>query len=369
MLMGKTGLIQSEKQVLYGLVRFPLLNDRELAEKLDMKLPTLTAIRHRLERMDFYRQVRVPFLFSHGAEMFASAAFTYNASVLREEHARAIESRLRAQPEIFWAARESGQDLALYLSSSFTDLRQNIEGLEEMYVKSRAAQEAGQNVGVFPYRLGRCFSIFEFAPMLRQSLGIEGFEQDDTPKKLAEIPPVKLTRTERQVLLGLVRDPDVTDKTLSEKTGISRYTIAKAKEKFESSGILRTVRIPNFTKLGFEMLVYAHGRFNLQAEEKDRLAHLGEVEEVKAPFLFVYGATEAVSLDLYHDFEEYRKTVNQLSSIYQEHPIFVREPHRILYSVREMKVLRDCDFVPFVEKVLKRLESSEGDEEEEDKEK
>jgi hypothetical protein len=163
-----------------------------------------------------------------------------------------------------------------------------------------------------------------------------------------------------------VRDPDVTDKTLSEKTGISRYTIAKSKEKFETTGILRTVRIPNFTKLGFEMMVYAHGRFNLQADEKDRLAHLREVEDVKAPFLFVYGATEAVSLDLYHDFEEFRKTVNQLSSIYQEHPIFVREPQRVLYSVREMKVLRDCDFVPFVAQVLKRMEAADGGEREED---
>ena len=57
--MGR-GLLRSEKLVLYGLVKYPLLNDRELAEQLDMKMSTLTAINNQLKENDMFYSVSVP---------------------------------------------------------------------------------------------------------------------------------------------------------------------------------------------------------------------------------------------------------------------------------------------------------------------
>ena len=43
-------LSTNEKKVLYGLVKYPLDNDRELALKLNFKMSTLTAIKNRLKK-------------------------------------------------------------------------------------------------------------------------------------------------------------------------------------------------------------------------------------------------------------------------------------------------------------------------------
>ena len=48
-IMKKPELTKKEKLVIYGLVRYPQLTDKELSEKLNLKHSTLTSIRHRLK--------------------------------------------------------------------------------------------------------------------------------------------------------------------------------------------------------------------------------------------------------------------------------------------------------------------------------
>src|SRR5512136_700682 len=67
--MAKRGLTPNEKQVLYGLVRHPVLNDRELSELLDVKVSTVTAIRRRLRHAEYFTTRRVPMMHRLGWEL------------------------------------------------------------------------------------------------------------------------------------------------------------------------------------------------------------------------------------------------------------------------------------------------------------
>jgi len=353
--MKNGGLISTEKLVLYGIVRFPLLNDRELADRLKMKTSTLTAIRHRLEKREMYRQVRFPFLFDHDVEMLAASFAVYNASILERSYSQMIEEQISDQPEAYWSIRESGQDLVLFMSRNLTDVKRHIEELEQIYVHGRVVLEEVQHLICFPKELIKSTILFNYAPPLKNEFSIgpaDIDEREDAEKRPISGDMPALTKTEKRVYVNLVRYPSMTDKWISERSGISRYTIAKAKDKFESEGLLRTLKIPNIKALGFEMLVFAHGKFNLRAsvEEKDEM--LREVFSVKPPVFLLNGRTEAISIDIYRDFEEFRSTVNRLSMIYREHPIFIREPTRIMFSVPNMKVVQEFSFDRFVEKTL-----------------
>jgi hypothetical protein len=50
----------AEKAVLYGLVRYPRLNDRQLSEIIDVKPSTTTAIRRRLRSREIFYTKRIP---------------------------------------------------------------------------------------------------------------------------------------------------------------------------------------------------------------------------------------------------------------------------------------------------------------------
>lgn len=349
------GLISTEKLVLYGIVRFPLLNDRELADRLKMKTSTLTAIRHRLEKKDMYHQVRFPFLFDQDVEMLASSFAVYNASILDRSYSQMIEERISTQPEAFWSIRESGQDLVLYMTRNYSEVKRHVEDLEQIYVHGRVVLEEVQHMICFPYELLMSTTMFNYAPLLKGEFDISSkdIDEKETSEKRPKMEGARtLTKTEKKVYLNLIRYPSMTDKWISERSGISRYTIAKAKDRFESSGSMVTLKIPNIKALGFEMLVFAHGKFNLRASVEEKEEMLREVFSVKPPVYLLNGKTEALSLDIYRDFEEFRSTVNRLSMIYREHPIFIREPTRIMFSVPNMKVVKEFAFDKFVEKIL-----------------
>jgi len=349
------GLISTEKLVLYGLVRFPTLNDRELAERLKMKTSTLTAIRHRLQEKNMYREIRIPLLFKHNVEILASSFAVYNASLLDPSYNRMIEDSILSQPEVFWGIRESGQDLSFYMANNYSDVKRHVESLEEIYIHGRVVLDEVQHLICFPYQLLESMIFFNYAPLLKSEFNLSLKEVDDRPDveiKFNGVEVCDLTRTEKIVYSYLIKYPSMTDKWISERSGVSRSTIARAKERFESEGLMMTLRIPDVKALGFEMLVFAYGRFNLKAKPEEKREMLKEVFNVKPPIYLLNGRTEAISIDIYRDFEEFRSAVSRLSMIYREHPIFVREPTRIMFSIPNMKVVKEFAFDRFIEKVL-----------------
>ena len=71
--MAKRGLTGNEKQVLYGLIHHPVLNDRELSELLGVKVSTVTAIRRRLRRAEYFVTRRLPMMHRLGWEILADS--------------------------------------------------------------------------------------------------------------------------------------------------------------------------------------------------------------------------------------------------------------------------------------------------------
>lgn len=53
-------LTQKEKQVLYGLTGWPELNDKELANKLNLKRSTVTSIRNKLKKRKYFQRFILP---------------------------------------------------------------------------------------------------------------------------------------------------------------------------------------------------------------------------------------------------------------------------------------------------------------------
>jgi len=67
--MSRNELSNNEKLVLYGLTRYPLDNDRQLSEKVNLKMSTITAIKNRLKTRNYYFTARIPMLNDLGCEL------------------------------------------------------------------------------------------------------------------------------------------------------------------------------------------------------------------------------------------------------------------------------------------------------------
>ena len=70
---------------------------------------------------------------------------------------------------------------------------------------------------------------------------------------------MKLNETTAKILCGLTRYPQLNVKELSKKIGLTQWSIYKGIEKMKDIGLFREVYIPNFSSLGFELLVAGYG--------------------------------------------------------------------------------------------------------------
>ena len=64
--MKKFNLSEKEKVVLYGLSKYPNYTDKLLSKKLNLKHSTVTAIRHRLHKNEYFRKLIIPKLQNMG---------------------------------------------------------------------------------------------------------------------------------------------------------------------------------------------------------------------------------------------------------------------------------------------------------------
>ena len=108
------------------------------------------------------------------------------------------------------------------------------------------------HVTLFPLSHSLLPNFFDYSHMLAVA-----FDLDDKVSFRSELEkgePVTLTVKEREVLKGLVRFPELSDKALSGRVKVSRQAVSKMRREFHETGLLRTVRIPNVRALGFDLL-------------------------------------------------------------------------------------------------------------------
>lgn len=72
----------------------------------------------------------------------------------------------------------------------------------------------------------------------------------------------KLTKNEKDTLWGLVNHPTLNDRALAKKIRLKLSTVTAIRRRLREREYLWTVNIPNFSRLGFELLSAEYGSFN-----------------------------------------------------------------------------------------------------------
>ena len=346
-----------EQQVLYEIVRNPSDTDKNISDRTELKLSTITAIRRRLKEKKVFHRIRIPCPQAIGAELIAVNYSVYKATASVEDRIKTGKKFAESHKEVFWAINEYVQSVGLHFAQNYTDISRNITELEEYYTVNGYLGEDGIHLLIFPFEMVDIPYFFDFSPLLAQSFGIiedprkkqkktphgcSKFNQEDNP----------LSDTGRLVYYSLVKYPDLTDTELSEKTSVSQRTITKLRKEFETKGMLKTVIIPDLEKLGFKMLVFDHARLNMKLDQDRQDRILESLIGIKPPIIFLIGHSDVVALTAYEDFETYRRSINCFSEIYKHENIFVKEPRRLMFSMAEMEMIKDHVYAPLVAKIL-----------------
>ena len=348
-------LNKNEKLVLYGLVKYPLYNDRELSEKIRLKMTTVTAIKNRLKKNKYYYTVRFPVLQNLGCELLMTSHMQFNPLKSEKELIKSHKDKLAdSTPEIVYSITESDSGFCLGIAKNYTEIYHTIENMERVYRENDFIENAQPNYYFFPFEHSKIYNFFDFAPIIKHTynVSLKGEEDDLIPAEIPRTDITKLSNVEKRVLYGLIRYPDIPDSKIAENIDVTRQVVSKLKKSFEVDGLLKTLRIPNLKKLGFEIMSVSHYRHNPKIPLEKRGKGIRQVLSEFPQIFLISGNLESMMINVTRDFTEYQELKNKANLYYKKQEFLISEPDNLIFSIPNMKNIVVHNYAPLVQKVL-----------------
>jgi DNA-binding Lrp family transcriptional regulator len=348
--MPRNELLETEKKVLYGLVKYPNKTDRELAQRLSMKTSTVAALRRKLHKDGYCANRRIPFLQDLNCEMMMVSYLRLSSSPSSAERLKKARDVLNRE-EFVYGISEPKQDCLIQMARNYTDAKRNMEDLEKIYRENDFLEEETTSIPI-PYGLSDTYRYFDFDSALHKAFWPEEeYEKEDMPY-FQQIGNVRLRQKEGRIFRGFCEFPSLNDVELSEELGVSRMTVGRARKKFFGMGVLSEIVIPDLGKVGFELLTLTHGKFNPELTEG--LKHyLPKLTEIMGPTIFLsITRDEMVMMSAFRNFTDYKRSMNHFAETYKERDLFSSPANSILFSTHELKTVKNHDYGPIVGKAL-----------------
>ena len=341
-------LTNKEKIVFYNIVKYPELNDIELSGKTGIKRSTVTAIKNRLKAEKYYSTTVIPNVVALGCKVLSIVYGKFNPQFPREVRAKGkyFSSKLE-HPEVVWVQTSDTEAFILYLSKDLTDARK----AEDYYILDYEAHNFYDFVERIFYPLDLCeiYSFFDFSTTLARLFNYKN-EVSIKPlwKKKTEI---SLTNTEKKIFHSIVKYPEQNNIGISKSTGKTRSTVSKVRKKLLHEELIKIVNIPNLDKLGSELMVFYHAKFNPKFTLKDRKEGIELLTKISTPVFQISGDIESCGLFAFKNYTEYTDLYNKILSYYKEKQFVNVNPFLLFFPFQQLKWTK-LDFASLTEKLL-----------------
>ncbi|MFQ6106865.1 MAG: MarR family transcriptional regulator [Thermoplasmata archaeon] len=338
----KKGLTRNEREVLFGLVKYPTLNDRELSEKTSVKHSTITAIRRRLHQAGYFKTVRIPAVNRLGYELTVVGYGRYNPSASEDLKRQFVEAMAKENRGLYYFLNSPDFFFFISASKNYTSFRRWAEAIEYDFAETKLFVNSDRTYVVLPFEITKQLRHFDYSRTLSLPFGIKEKITLDAP--FQKVDSRKLTKKERSVFAGLVEYPELTDVALSEKIDASRQVISSMKKRFERSGFVKTIRVVDLRMLGYEIYGFVHVMFDPKAPLKMRSEGIMRLARSAPMFFNLSGNTETVFCCAFRNYDEYFRIRKDIMSFYARREFIRGEPRVELIALSEAEILVNCDF-------------------------
>ena len=331
----RISLTDKERVVLWGICRFPLLNDEELAGKLELKRSTLTAIKNRLKGKGWFSLKYVPNFSKLGCQFVG--VFDGGAGKGR---IRGINSKLlKSVPEVVLSNYQNEKFFGVFVSDKYVEFRKFLERFEE---ENKEALRLGFNEHSFFYDL-EDFELRDFSEVINSLFSLGRREK----AKIFDFKgmPEELNINEKRVLHAMVRDSSMSSAEIAKKVWISKPTVIKIRNKLIDEAYIYAMVLPNFRKLGFQYF----GRLTYEFDS-DLPSDIKRKGDVSRTVLRVNGKRTVVKFILFASEEEYIEEVDLIRDAYRKSGVYFRLDSEVFAMQKRGK--GNFDMEPFVNELL-----------------
>jgi len=352
MRMKALDLTQKEKFVLYGLVKYPKLTDKQLSEKLKLKHSTVTSIRHRLREKEYFRRLIIPRLQNMGCKMLVTIYTNFSPLIPLDERVIITGKTIEVFEEIFFSVGEQDKGFSLSLSKDYSTIGKINDIRTQTFGGRGLLEDEYPSMVVFPFEISRVYRFFDYAPLLKKNLDLD-IKDEESVTNLAfqHTKDVEFSDTQKNVFCMMVGYPEMSDSDIGKEIGVSRHTVSRLRRSFEEEKLIRHIRIPNLQKMGFEILSFYHIRFdprNPPNMDNDEAATLMSDSTI----LFASRRFEAVMISIYRDYDDYKSDMMSIMQTLKHNGWIAEDPINKTYSLNTMVFIKDFIFAPITNKIV-----------------
>ena len=167
-------------------------------------------------------------------------------------------------------------------------------------------------------------------------------------------PSNSLSQNEARVLHSLIKWPDLTDQAVHSQIGMKKSTFSSIKTRLKENGYYTRYYVPNFPKIGLEMLVALHGHLNrfTSLEERMRVAK-DLLESFVEDFHIASESNKAFNLSASTNLTEYSKNQEKFVQLYSENKFLDKNGMSVVYFPFEISRVRAfMDYESLVAKIF-----------------
>ncbi len=356
--MSKPGLSENEKKTLLGIVKYPTLNDRQLSERIDIKMSTVTAIKNRLKDTGYFMTVRVPKLQHLGAEILTVSYAHTDPTVPEEVQLEVGRGLLEDFDELFYVGSGPRYRFSMSMHRDYSSARRSMDGVFELFSRLGILIPDDYQVVHLPFGQTKIYNFFDYARLLEQTFDISlppgGNEAHLHDGTYGTTKAVELSRIERKVFKGLTSYPDLLDSNISKRIDVTRQSVTKMRKRFQDLDLFFTLRVPNLELLGFEMLALVHTRYKPSSSLVDRAAPLMEIYH-EQPLLFKADSdTEGIELVATSSFEEFEDYFQQLIAHLRRQDAIGADPRALLFTLRDFVSIKNHIYTPGLMRIVEQ---------------
>jgi len=172
----------------------------------------------------------------------------------------------------------------------------------------------------------------------------------------------KLKDIDLKILSGLMKNSKISDRKLAEIIGVSQPTVTRRRAKLEKEGMLKYTAIPNFAKLGFEILAISfyswtpEATCNLSEKQEEIMNKLSAFLSKHKNIIFTSNGRgfgmERVMISVHVSYSDYTELMNAVD---MEWGSYLNQAKSFIISTKIDIVGRHLGFEYLAEYVVEKL--------------
>ena len=293
----------------------------------------------------------IPKLQSFGCEMLVVIYTHFSPLIPLFERVEITGATIEVFEEIFFSVGEQDKGFSLSISKDYATIGKINDIRTQTFGGRGLLEDEYPNTVVFPFEISKIYRFFDFSPLIRSSFKLDlGKEEEISIVNFAS-KEEELSDTEKNVYCMLISYPELSDSDIGRELGVSRHTVSRSRRKFEETNLMRKIILPNFVKLGFEILAFYHIQFDPRnppdIDEDDAATLITD-----STIFFASRRFESVMISIYKNYDDYKRDTMKIMQILKENQWISKDPIIRTYGLNTLVSIKDFKFAPIASKII-----------------